>query len=207
MSPPTNLDALLARDGMEPGLRTLVFASARATVGDQIGLGLAIEHARGLGVPRSELEETLLQGVLFHGFPRAVTAFDTLNRVWPAATPPVGGALPRNDWIAAGTRLFDAIYDRNAPTVHAMLAGFHGALHEFVLESAYGRVLSRPGLDPRRRELLAIAALAVLDQVPQLIAHARGARRFGADDAELREALVTALGAVESVDAHLRRIG
>jgi AhpD family alkylhydroperoxidase len=74
-----------------------------------------------------------------------------------------------------------------------MLATFHGELHAFVLDVAYGRILSRPALPPRDRELLAVAALAALQQTPQLVAHGRGAIHFGADPAALREALHVAL--------------
>ena len=49
-----------------------------------------------------------------------------------------------------------------------MLASFHREFHDFVLEAAYGRILTRPGLDAGTRELLAVTALASLDQKPQL---------------------------------------
>jgi alkylhydroperoxidase/carboxymuconolactone decarboxylase family protein YurZ len=39
------------------------------------------------------------------------------------------------------------------------------------------------------RELLAVALLSALGQIPQLIAHARGAMRFSADVAEVRDAM------------------
>ena len=74
-----------------------------------------------------------------------------------------------------------------------MLAQHHGELHDFVLQAAYGRILTRPGLTARQRELLAVSALASLEQKPQLIAHARGALRCGATAGEVSEALYTAL--------------
>lgn len=202
----SGLDQLLDRDGLAPGLRLLVLTTTSTARADWDALGAVVREARRRGMPRVELEETLLQGVLFFGFPRSVSAFEILVQEWPVDDPPAGGGLPRHEWHDAGTRLFDSIYDKNAAAVHAMLRGFHGEFHDFVLESAYGRVLSRPGLDARRREILAVASLAVLDQAPQLVAHARGARRFGADDAELRETLLTALGDVPEVAQHMRRL-
>ncbi len=205
----TELDALLCRDGLAPRLRILAVATGAIAHGDWARLAAAVRAARGgaHGATRSDLEETLLQGVLFFGFPRCVSAFEVLGKEWPCATAPSGGALPKDDQAAAGRVLFDAIYDRNAPAVHALLRGFHAEFHDFVLEAAYGRVLSRPGLPPRERELIAVTALAALDQVPQLVAHGRGARRFGAEADEVREALVTALGDDPAVLEHLRRIG
>ena len=74
-----------------------------------------------------------------------------------------------------------------------MLRGYHGELHDFVLEAAYGRILTRPGLDAVTREVVAVGVLAAQDQQRQLAGHARGAARLGATRAQLQEAVVTAL--------------
>ncbi|MFM1873598.1 MAG: Carboxymuconolactone decarboxylase family, partial [Planctomycetota bacterium] len=74
----------------------------------------------------------------------------------------------------------------------AMLRGCHGEFHDFVLEAAYGRILARPGLPPLERELLACAALAAQDQERQFVAHARGARTFGASLDDLAATLAAA---------------
>jgi alkylhydroperoxidase/carboxymuconolactone decarboxylase family protein YurZ len=87
-----------------------------------------------------------------------------------------------------------------------MLRGFHPDLHDFVLESAYGRVLSRPGLPPAERELLAVGSLAAMEQIPQMIAHARGARRFGASREAVQEAMFTAFGDATRVAEHMQRV-
>jgi alkylhydroperoxidase/carboxymuconolactone decarboxylase family protein YurZ len=165
--------------------RTIVAAGR----GDWDGLHTTLQSASTAAMPRAAFEETLLQAVLFFGFPRVVSAFEVLNRAWPAATPPSGGSLPRERQAAAGRELFAAIYDSNDAAVRAMLASFHREFHDFVLEAAYGRILTRPGLDPGTRELLAVAALASLDQKPQLVAHARGALRFGRSRTEVAAAI------------------
>ena len=77
---------------------------------------------------------------------------------------------------------------------------------DFVLEAAYGRVLARPGLDALTRELLAVTALLALDQVPQLVAHARGALHFGADREAVAEAMRCAGVTDEHVITMLRRV-
>ncbi|MBK8978681.1 MAG: carboxymuconolactone decarboxylase family protein [Planctomycetes bacterium] len=202
----TALRELLARPGLAVRLRVLVLVKIAAWRGDSVQLGALYDLAREHLVARADVEETLLQAVLFCGFPRVVTAFQELVEHWPTESPPPHGCRPREDWPRAGRELFDAIYDRNAPAVHAMLNGFHPDFHDFVLESAYGRVLSRQAMAPRDRELLATGILAAMEQVPQLVAHARGALRFGADRDELRETLWTALGDGHVVDEYLRRI-
>lgn len=159
-------------------------------------------------VPRADCEEVLLQAVLFCGFPRVVTAFESFGTAWPitAGTTPHGGALPREEQKAAGRALFAAIYGRNDEAVRAMLAGYHQEFHDFVLEAAYGRILARPGLPPRERELIAVGTLAAMDQLRQFVAHARGALHFGSSVAELREVLALVLGESPQVDAWLQRV-
>jgi 4-carboxymuconolactone decarboxylase len=88
-----------------------------------------------------------------------------------------------------GRALFDRIYADDSGPVRAMLARGHPDFERWVLEHAYGKVLSRPGLAPDRRELLAVVVLAALGQERQLASHARGARRCGASTGELSEAL------------------
>jgi AhpD family alkylhydroperoxidase len=201
-----DLAALLSRQHLAPEERVLVLLKASIWPGDWERFEACVQAARDLGSARARLEEVVLQAILFFGFPRAVTAFEVLQRAWPTATPPSGGALPPSEWPTAGERLFDAIYGKNRDAVRGMLRRHHGELHDFVLESAYGRILSRPGLPPRLRELLAVAALAAQKQTPQLIAHARGALTLGATPVELWETLASVLPDEAAIRDHMERI-
>lgn len=204
--PPPDLDPLLARPGLDARTRLLVVAEASIWPADWSRLQAAAAAARRRDVPRADLEETLLQATLFFGFPRVVTAFEHLETAWPAAAPPVGGDVEASEQPRRGRELFAAIYGRNDAVVRARLRSFHAAFHDFVLDAAYGRILARPGLPPRLRELLAVGALAVMDQLPQLIAHARGALHFGASRDDLHEALHCALGDDTAAAALVRRV-
>lgn len=200
-----SLDSLLERPHLARQERLLVVAKASVSPADWTLLRECVVTARETGLCRAWLEETLLQAVLFFGFPRCVSAFEVLQQHWPADASR-GGAVPRRQQRAAGGELFDAIYGRNSAAVREMLRGFHQEFHDFVVEAAYGRILSRPGLGKRLRELLSVGALAVLRQIPQLVGHARGALHFGATEAELREVLISVLGATEEVETHMRRV-
>ncbi len=191
--------------GLDPRLRRLIAAKIAASRADWTGLATAIQETRLAAGSRADLEETLLQGTLFYGFPRTVTAFESLQREWPTPVAPSGGGLPATEHAAAGARLFAAIYGENSASVLGMLRSFHADFADFVLEAAYGRVLARPGLPPRERELLAVGALAALEQIPQLVAHARGAIGFGARLDEVQEAITLAVGAGRAAEL-MRRI-
>lgn len=188
------LHELTGRPGLPPALRRMVLAGAAVWRADWQTLRAVAADAHTSGQGREDLEETLLQAILFCGFPRVVTAFGELNEAWPTATAPRGGELPRDAALRAGDELFSAIYGKNDRAVRELLRAGHGELHDFVFEAAYGRILCRPHLPPRTRELLAVGLLAAQDQLRQFVAHGRGARHFGASDAELREVLVTVFG-------------
>lgn len=200
------LDDLLARPGLDPAIRLLVATAVAVWRGDWTRLEQCAAEARRRDRPRGELEEVLLQSILFCGFPRVVTAFEHLTAAWPTSRSPHGGGLPASARPAAADALFARIYGRNTAAVHAMLRAYHEELHDFVLEAAYGRILSRPGLDARTREIVAVGVLAAQDQVRQFVGHARGAMHLGATADELREALVTALGDVADVDRWRARL-
>lgn len=201
-----SIDELLARDGLPAADRLLVLAAVAIWRAEWPRLQQTAAAAMQLGRPRADLEETLLQAVLFCGFPRVVTAFEQLGAVWPVTEPPRGGALPVAEQPVAGAALFAGIYGRNEGAVRTMLRNCHAEFHDFVLQAAYGRILTRPHLDPRRRELIAVAVLAAQDQVRQFAGHARGAMHFGATGEQLREALITAFADPERADAWLRHV-
>ncbi|MCA8942211.1 MAG: carboxymuconolactone decarboxylase family protein [Planctomycetes bacterium] len=188
--------------------RVLVEMTASLAGPDWDRFDTAANRARELASGRTPLEETLLQATLFFGFPRVVSAFERLSKVWPADASRDEARVPEAERPERGRALFDTIYGDNAEDVHAMLASFHPEFHDFVLESAYGRILARSPLTPLQRELCAIGALASLDQIPQLVAHARGAMRFGASEGEVRDSLRVVLSSDEAaalLDRILRR--
>jgi 4-carboxymuconolactone decarboxylase len=198
------LSELLSRPDLPRNDRLLVAGIAAIWRGDWACFRQTADAARATGLPRTEVAEMLLQAVLFCGFPRAITAFGELAAVWPATAPEQGGGLPPTAQAAAGRELFAAIYGKHDQTVRTMLQSYHGELHDFVLEAAYGRILARPALGPKRREWLAVGALAAMDQPRQFVPHARGARHFGSTLAELREVLITALADTAAADRWLQ---
>ncbi len=164
---------------IEPGLRRLCVLAAAAAYGDAALVLSETQAALLEGVPAARLEETLLQIVPYAGFPRALAAFSAARGALPAAASgaPAGGA----DGGAGGVGAFEAVYGETAEKVRAGLARLHPLLPEWTIEFAYGRVLSRPALSPKEREVLAVSILTALGSVDDaLLGHMRAAIRLGA---------------------------
>jgi len=157
--------------------------------------------ARVAAVPDLWIEELLLQSLLVVGYPRALVAFG----VWregpglgagakEGAEQPDGAAeqLAHEDWEAWARRGADvckAVYGRAYHKLLLNLRGLHPALEALVVVDAYGKVLSRPGLDAQRRELCTLAAIAMLPTPRQLHAHLRGALFTGSTREEVDQVL------------------
>ena len=149
----------------------------------------AIRRAAPASEPDRAWREAVLQTHLFCGFPRLVQAYGVLDSEGGLGEPEPGEYELEADTSARGAALFDEIYASAASKMRARLDEFRPDFSTWVLEHAYGRVLSRPGLDPALRELLSICALAALDQPAQFESHARGALRLGATREDLSNAL------------------
>jgi 4-carboxymuconolactone decarboxylase len=67
---------------------------------------------------------------------------------------------------------------------------FTRPIQEFVTQTCWGDVWSRPGLDRRTRSLVNLAMLTALNRMTEFGVHVRGARRNGCTEAEIQEVLL-----------------
>ena len=135
------------------------------------------------GASTARLDETLLQLVPFAGYARAINAFAVLQEIAPHAPRAPKGAGDRRR--VQGERLCRRIYGPVYERMIAKMASFHPDLADWILEDGYGKVLSRPILSIRERELIVVAVLSALKLPMQLESHVRGARRVGATEREV----------------------
>ena len=64
-------------------------------------------------------------------------------------------------------------------------------LYRHIVESSFGDILSRPGLDPKTREIATVSALTAIGHAqPQLRFHLNAALNVGCTRAELAEVLM-----------------
>ena len=169
-------------------------------------LEMRFAAARDARVPGLWIEELLLQSMLVVGYPLALMAFGT----WRGLGAPVEGDgaedLAHADWeawAARGAVVCREVYGRAYHKLLVNLRALHPALEHLVLVDAYGKVIGRPGLDLKRRELCTVATTAVLGTAEQLHSHLRGALNTGASGAEV-EAVLRLIG--EDLDADQRRV-
>jgi len=174
------------------GLLPLLRFAVAGALGDSAGTGRALRAARAARVPRREIEETGLMLVLYAGYPAALEALRATQQMWPARVRRSWEGGPAR-WRRRGTALCARVYGPVYPRVRDTVRALHPDLDAWMVETGYGRVLSRPGLSVRRRELVSVAVLAATRRERQLVSHLLGAARVGAPVAAMR--LAVAAGA------------
>lgn len=183
---------------LDPQTAALARVAAAIAAGTIPELKTRLGAAQAVGVPDASIEELLLQSMLVVGYPLTLVAFG----VWRELTGPL--ALARGtdgqetevlahadwqSWAARGARVCRAVYGRAYHKLLVSLRQLHPALEDLVLVDAYGKVIGRPGLDLKRRELATVAAIAVLGTWRQLHSHLRGALNTGATPEEVEAVL------------------
>jgi 4-carboxymuconolactone decarboxylase len=164
-------------------------------------------------VDHALVEEIILQSYLFAGFPRALNAM----RGWRAAT---GARAPHEElahpedfdrWRTQGERTCAIVYGDAYERLRRNVRVLHPALDDWMIVEGYGKVLSRPGLELKTRELAVVAACAGARQQRQLHSHLHGALNAGASAGEV-DATLRALSdllppaAIESYRQLLRKV-
>ncbi len=180
---------------LEAKTAALVRVAAAIAEGKIPELKARLAATRDAGVPPLWIDELLLQSMLVVGYPLALVAF-TVWREVSGPLPDQGGhdaeQLAHEDWESwaeRGAAVCRAVYGRAYHKLLVNLRGLHPALEDLVLVDAYGKVIGRPGLDLKRRELATVAAIAVLGTAQQLHSHLRGALNVGASEAEVEAVL------------------
>jgi 4-carboxymuconolactone decarboxylase len=172
---------------MDDARLALIRVSAALSHGSTADLRTALRDAVEVA-DAGQVEEVLLQGYLFAGYPAALNAFRLWREISGRAAPaPVTDDAA--EWQRRGTEVFGVVYGDQADRLRANVAALHPDLDRWALFEGYGKVLGRPGLDLATRELCIAALLASLDAEPQLYAHLRGALNAGASEEDVDDAL------------------
>lgn len=182
--------------GLDPQTLALVRIATATATGNEATLRERMIAARAAKVPDGWVEELLLQGFLNVGYPLALVAFGVWREV---AGPPkeTGEPIAHPEWerwTERGVQACSEVYGRTFHKLLVNLRALHPAIEPLVVLDAYGKILSRPGLDTKRRELCTLAAIAMLDAPRQLHAHLRGALNTGSTREEVDAVLAIVEG-------------
>jgi 4-carboxymuconolactone decarboxylase len=187
---------------LDQATRALVRLAAAIAGSDEATTRRVIDETTG-SVEPALVDEVILQSYLFAGFPRTLNA----ARMWRAASgvpaPPTDeSALAGNidEWEKRGEETCAIVYGRSYGMLRRNVRGLHPALDAWMITDGYGKVLSRPGLDLKRRELCVVAACAAAGQQRQLHSHLHGALNCGATPEEISATLEALVDLVESTD-------
>jgi 4-carboxymuconolactone decarboxylase len=178
------------RSETNPALAPLLRFAVAGASGDATAVRRAVHAVRAVSAPRRALEETGLMLVLYAGYPAALETLRVANQAWPGRPRRSREGGPAG-WRRRGTALCRRVYGPVHRRLMNAVRRLHPDLVAWMVETGYGRVLSRPGLSARARELITVAVLTVMGRERQLVSHLLGAARLGASGAELRRGLRT----------------
>ena len=187
----TGAEARASVAPLEAGLRHLV-RIAGAIAGSPEGQVRTIMSDAIEEVDPVAVEEIILQSYLFAGFPRALNAARAWRNVSGRPAPVEDDDASAKDlrlWKKRGEKTCAIVYGDSYEKLRQNIRDLHPALDEWMIVDGYGKVLARPGVDLRTRELCVVAACAVAAQQRQLHSHFHGALNAGASAGEIAAVL------------------
>ena len=176
---------------LDQATRALVRLAAAIAGADEATTRRVIDETARSAEP-ALVDEVILQSYLFAGFPRTLNA----ARMWRAAsgvpaplTDESASARNIDEWERSGEDTCAIVYGASYEMLRRNVRELHPALDAWMIIDGYGKVLSRPGLDLKRRELCVVAACAAAGQQRQLHSHLHGALNCGATPDEISASL------------------
>ena len=175
---------------LTPGERSLVRVAAAMAARDQNALAEALEQACHEDAP-SRVEEVILQGYLFLGYPAALNTFGLWRRISGQEAPDPSDEAPAS-WGERGQAVCRTVYGGQYERLRSNIRRLHPDMERWMVAEGYGKVLGRQGLELKVRELCIAGLLAVHGMPRQLYSHLRGALNAGATPEEVQETLQVA---------------
>lgn len=188
--------------GIDESTRALVRIAASIAGGDEATTRLIMETVAPI-TDNAKVEEVILQSYLFAGFPRTLNAARIWRSVSGTTAPsddPEAKLSNDSDWEEKGQETCRTVYGESYEMLRQNIRALHPALDTWMITDGYGKVLSRPGLDLKTRELCIVAACAASAQQRQLHSHLHGALNAGATVDEVESALSSLDDLVPAVD-------
>ncbi len=193
------------RPGFDSRSRHLGVYAASMALANSFAIKEASIKARRAGAEIPAIYELVLQSYLFLGFPRMLTAAECFRETFPDFKAPAGSGIGPKQfsvWKRRGEELCRKVYAVNFEKLENKLRSFSPEILEWTILEGYGKVLSRPRLDIKDRELATVAMLMADNRPKQLFSHIRGALNVGVSR-KLLAAVIKDLGKVTDADSKM----
>lgn len=145
-----------------------------------------ILQAKSEKIPFSKIYETLLQNYLFAGYPSALSSLKILKEYFPNKRLPEVADMNLYHFRRKGEERCRKVYGNKFEKLIRNIKSFSPELAEWLVLEGYGKVLGRPGLSFKERELCIVAVLAAMKFENQLYSHIIGAIKAGASIEEIQ---------------------
>ncbi|MCX6826244.1 MAG: hypothetical protein NTV06_03090 [candidate division Zixibacteria bacterium] len=166
------------------GVRLISLLSAAIAISNPDLIKAILQYMQEAKIRTRTIYETILQSYLFLGFPRTIEAILVYYEVYGSFR---GKAdlkeISRREveqWFSEGTRLCRRIYGKNYERLKGKILTVSPDIFRWIIIEAYGKVLSRPGMTQRERELAGVSTLIVERRERQLVSHIMGSINVGA---------------------------
>lgn len=177
----------------EPEARGLAVYSAAISLADEKTLAETATKTESLGAGIDSIYEIMLQSYLFLGFPRMLTAAESFRASFPNYKVEVE---PAEYLKERGIALCRKVYAENYDRLKEKVISFTPEIFDWMILEGYGKVLSRPRLDIKIRELAIVSCLMIEKRPKQLRSHIRGALNVGVEE-KLLNAVINDIGRID----------
>lgn len=163
------LKEVWTRPGLSFRDRSLISIAALITRGQVAGLGLYTDHALDNGVTPAELSETVLQLAYYAGWANALSATPAMGAVFAArgiAADQLPAEIP-DQFLP----LDEPAEAQRTKTVGEQFEATAPGLVDYTTRFLFRDLWLRPGLAPRDRSLVTVAALVTAGQSAQITFH------------------------------------
>lgn len=182
---------------LDESLRHLVMIAAAIAGSNEVITRHVMEKAVGTVDPAA-VDEVILQSYLFAGFPRTLNAARSWRSISGVPAPASDSSAEQKNgglWQRLGEETCEIVYGESYQLLRENVKKLHPALDAWMITDGYGKVLSRPQLGLRERELCIVAACAATGQQRQLHSHLHGALNSGVPK-EMLSAAIDSLGSL-----------
>jgi 4-carboxymuconolactone decarboxylase len=186
--------AIWSRPGLALEDRMVCALAALASVQRLPKLGKHVGAALDLGLSARAIVEIAVQIGIYAGFAASEEAVAAAGRVFAERGIPMPEETAREDSLEAlterGRGLMQQLHGARATGGYAAPGNtVTGALYPLAIQYGYGEIWFRPGLDLRRRALVAVAAFTAL-KLDQVTKFGESALNMGLSKTEVIEAVI-----------------